>query len=208
LDKQFSFGTVFSEDDLSLESKNQDPKFRFKISINPDGGYGLAKLLAEIQLNLMKDAKVSIARIFNVYGENEPIGERAHMVFDLLRKAISYPKEEFTVWGDGNQTRDYVYVSDCVDSLVKFEEKISEISPLTVNIGSGKATSIKEIAEEIIKLSGKDIKPIYDLKQPVGPLSRTANINRAETLLNWRPEVSIDEGLKRTYLWVQKKLTR
>ena len=208
LDRQYSFGTVFSEKDLPLESKVKDPKFRFKMAINPDGGYGLAKLLAEIQLNLTKDAKVGIARIFNVYGENEPIGERAHAIFDLIRKAINCPKEEFTVWGDGNQTRDYVYVSDCVESLIKLEEKISQNSPLTLNIGSGKATSIKEIAEKIIKISGKDIKPSYDKNQPAGPLSRTANINRAKELLNWQPKISLEEGLKKTYLWVQKKLSK
>jgi len=206
LDKQYSFGTVFFEEDLSLESKVKDPKFRFKISINPDGGYGLAKLLAEIQLNLMKNTKVGIARIFNVYGENEPIGERAHAIFDLIRKTINYPKEEFVIWGNGSQTRDYIYVIDCADSLIKLEEKISENSPLTLNIGSGRATSIKEIAEEIIKISGKDIKPIYDSAKPVGPLSRTANIEKAKNLLDWQPKVNMEEGLKKTYFWVQKKL--
>lgn len=208
LDKQFSFGTVFSEDDFPLESIVKDPKFRFKTPINPDGGYGLAKLLAEIQLNLIKETKVGIARIFNVYGENEPIGERAHAIFDLIRKAINFPEEKFTVWGSGHQSRDYIYVTDCVDSLIKLEEKISENSPLTLNIGSGKATSIKEIAEKIIKISGKDIKPSYDKNQPAGPLSRTANINRAKELLNWQPKVSLEEGLKKTYFWVQKKLSK
>jgi len=207
LDKQFSFGAVFSEDDLSLEPTVKDSKFPFKTSINPDGGYGLSKLLAEIQLNLIENAKVGIARIFNVYGENEPFGERAHAVFDLIRKSINYPKEEFIVWGDGNQCRDYVYVSDCVDSLIKIEEKTSETSPLTVNIGSGKATSIKEVAEKVIEFSGKNITPVYDSKKPVGPLSRTADITRAKQLLNWQPKVSLEDGLKRTYLWIQKKIT-
>jgi len=151
---------------------------------------------------------VGIARIFNVYGENEPIGERAHAIFDLIRKAINFPEEKFTVWGSGHQSRDYIYVTDCVDSLIKLEEKISENSPLTLNIGSGKATSIKEIAEKIIKISGKDIKPSYDKNQPAGPLSRTANINRAKELLNWQPKVSLEEGLKKTYFWVQKKLSK
>ena len=208
LDKQYSFGTVFSEEDLSLETEVEDPKFRFKISINPDGGYGLAKLLAEIQLNLMKNVKVGIARIFNVYGENEPIGKRAHAISDLIRKAINYPNEKFIVWGDGEQTRDYIYVSDCVEFLLKLEEKISQESPLIVNIGSGRATSIKEIAEKVIEISGKNIKPKYDLKKLVGPLSRTANINRAKKLLNWQPKVSLEDGLKDTYYWVQKNIEK
>jgi len=207
LDKQFSLGTVFSEDDFHLKPIVKDPKLRFKISINPDGGYGLVKLLAEIQLNLMKNTKVGIARIFNVYGVNEPLNERSHAIADLIRKAINYPKEKFIVWGDGKQTRDYVYVSDCANTLVKLEEKISQISPLVLNIGSGKATSIREIAEKIIEISEKNIKPKYDLKKLVGPLSRTANINKAKKLLNCQPKVSLNEGLKRTYFWIQKKLT-
>lgn len=206
LDKQYSFGTVFSEDDFILESIGKEPRFGFKISINPDGGYGLAKLLSEIQLNLMKDMKVGIARIFNVYGENEPFGERAHAILEFIQKAINYPKENIVIWGDGKQARDYLYVSDCVDGLIKIEEKISEISPLTINIGSGCPKSLQEIAAEVIKISKKNIKPSYGLKGPVGPLSRTADIRKAERLLGWQPKVTLDEGLEKTYFWVQKKL--
>ena len=215
MDRQYSFDTILSESDFSLEPMLQDPRFRFKLSVNPDGGYGLAKLLAEIQLSLMPDVKAGAARIFNVYGINEPLDERSHAISDLIRKAINYPEKEFIVWGDGRQTRDYVYVSDCVDALVKMMDKLIEEDkitggnqqlPLVVNIGSGKPASIREIAEEAIKFSGKDIKPIYDLKKPVGPISRTADIKRAAVLLNWRPKTSLEDGLRRTYLWLQDKL--
>jgi nucleoside-diphosphate-sugar epimerase len=178
------------------------------MEIDPDGGYGLAKILAEIQLFLMKNVKVGIARIFNVYGINEPQDERSHAITDLIKKAIFYPKRKFVVWGDGRQTRDYLYVTDCVEALIKIEEKISKISPLILNIGSGKATSIREIAEKIIKISGKDIKPIYDKTKPVGPISRTANINKVKKILSWKPKVNIEEGLEKTYFWIQKILVK
>jgi nucleoside-diphosphate-sugar epimerase len=206
LERQFSFGTVFSEKDLDIKLKIKNQ--RLKISIDPDGGYGLAKILAEIQLLLMKNVKVGIARIFNVYGINEPQDERSHAITDLIKKAIFYPKRKFVVWGDGRQTRDYLYVTDCVEALIKMEEKISKISPLILNIGSGKATSIREIAKKIIKISGKKIKPIYDKTKPVGPLSRTADISEAKKLLNWVPKVKIEEGLEKTYSWIQKNLTK
>jgi len=206
MEKQYSPGTVFSEDDFSPEIKTQDPKFRFQMSINPDGGYGLSKLMGEIQLSWMKNIKIGIARIFNIYGVNEPLDEKSHAISDLIRKAMIYPKEKFIVWGDGSQTRDYLYVSDCVDALVKLEEKISEYPgpSLIVNIGSGRATSIKEIAEEVIKFSGKDIELIYDIKKPVGPLSRTANIDKIKGLLDWQPKIELKQGLKNTYLWIKK----
>ncbi|MCD6283944.1 SDR family NAD(P)-dependent oxidoreductase [bacterium] len=209
LDSQYSAGAIFSEEDFLYQPEKQDPRFRFKMDIDPDGGYGLAKLLGEVQLSWMKNIKIAIARIFNVYGVNEPLDEKSHAISDLIRKAIDYPQKEFIIWGDGKQTRDYMYVSDCVDALVKLEEKISDYQPLPLilNIGSGKATSISELAEVIIKISGKNIKPKYDVQKPVGPISRTADIRKVKETLNWEPKVSLEEGLKRTFVWIQKKIT-
>jgi len=206
LEKQFSFGPIFSEKDLEIEKILKNQKFKFKLSLNPDGGYGLAKILGEIQLNLMKKIKVGIARIFNVYGINEPLDERSHAISDLIKKAIFHPKKKFTIWGNGKQSRDYIYVTDCVEALIKMERAISKVSPLTLNIGSGKAVSINEIAKKIIKISRKKIKPIYDLKKPVGPLSRKADIRKMKKILKWKPKIDLDEGLKYRYYWIQKNI--
>ena len=108
MDRQFSPNAVFSETELDLQPRAH------RLSADPDGGYGWAKLMGELQLNQMEGLAIGIARIFNIYGENEPLGERAHVVGDLIRKAILYPKEEFRVWGSGEQTRDFLHVSDCV----------------------------------------------------------------------------------------------
>ncbi|MCL0073614.1 NAD-dependent epimerase/dehydratase family protein [Dehalococcoidia bacterium] len=206
MDKQYSPGAVFSEDDLEF-CQNQ-PRI-----INPDGGYGWAKLMGEIELNWMKGIDIGIARIFNIYGENEPLGEKAHVIADLIQKAILYPKEEFIVRGDGKQSRDFLYVSDCINALLRLEEKISNLnesqsnlyeSPLIINIGSGKPVSIGTIAQKIVSLSGKDIKIAYDSTRSVGPISRTADITKAKALLSWRPKVSLDDGLRHTYFWIQK----
>jgi len=192
MDKQCSLGTVFAEDDLT--------------SVNPDGGYGWAKLLGEIQLGWMKNIDIGIARIFNIYGENEPLeAKRAHVVGDIIRKVALNPQKELRVRGDGKQTRDFLYVSDCVDALLLLEKKASN-PPMIVNIGSGIPVSIGTIAEKAVELSGKDIKIVYDLTQPVGPLSRTADITKARASLNWQPKVSLDYGLGCTYSWVQSQL--
>lgn len=194
---QYRPGAVFSENDLSLDTGQG--------TIDPDGGYGWAKLLGEIQLGWMKDIGIGIARIFNVYGENEPFGEKAHVIADLICKAILYPQEEFIVRGSGQQSRDFLYVSDCVDALLELEKRASS-PPVITNIGSGEPVSIRAIAEKAVELSGKDIEIVYDPTKPVGPLSRTADISKARALLNWQPTVSLDEGLRRTYLWLQGKL--
>lgn len=196
---------MLSESEVPLGLTLKDPKSTFKMAINPDGGYGLSKILGEIQLNLMLNIKMGIARLFNVYGVNEPLNEKSHAISDLIKKAMNYPKSDFIVWGNGRQTRDYLYVTDCADALIKIEEKISKTSPLVLNIGSGQATALKTIAAKIIQISGKNIKPKYDLTKPVGPISRTADISKAKKILHWRPKTSLDEGLKRTYLWIRNE---
>jgi nucleoside-diphosphate-sugar epimerase len=193
MDLQREQGVVLSEDD--------------PWHYDPEGGYGWAKLLGEIQLGWIKDIDIGIARIFNVYGEGEPLDKTAHVVPALIRKAIMYPKEDFIVWGDGNQSRCLIYVTDCVDALTRLEEKASN-PPLIVNVGSDRPVEIKEIAEKIVKISGKDIDVRYDPKKPVGPLSRTANIQRAKSMLGWKPKVRLEDGLKTTYMWAERAIER
>ena len=143
--------------------------------------------------------------MFNIYGQNEPLGEKAHVICDLIIKAIHYPEDEFVVYGDGKQSRDFLHVSDCVNALLKLEERAAS-PPVTVNIGSGIPVSIGTIAEKVAKLSGKDIEIVYDLTKPMGPLSRTADTSKAEALLGWAPGIDLDDGLKRTYVWVEEML--
>ena len=212
--KQSSRGAIFAESSLDLKtldfSQPRTSALEPTLRIDPDGGYGWAKLLGEIQLSWVKSIKTGIARIFNVYGENEPPRERAHVIADLARKAILYPQVEFVVWGDGTQTRDFLYVSDCVDALLKLEKALSvaanSTNSIIVNVGSDEAVPISTIAEKIVKISGKDIPIIYDPTKPVGPLSRTADTTRAKTLLGWQPRIGLDEGLKRTYSWIENGL--
>ena len=172
---------------------------------NPEGGYGWSKLMGEIQLAWTEGLDIGIARIFNIYGENGALGNSSHVVTSLIRKAIIYPREKYVVWGDGTKTRDFLYVGDCVEALIKIPEKAAT-PPFIVNIGSDKAIKISVIAEKIAWISGKNIEIIYDPSQPSGPFSRTSDNRQAKALLNWEPKVSLDEGLQRTYKWEEKRL--
>lgn len=129
--------------------------------INPEGGYGWAKLLGEVQLDLMDNCRSSIARIFNAYGEYCDFGKSAQVVPALVRKAINYPKEEFLVWGDGTQTRNFIYIADCIEALIKMEE-LASYPPLILNIGNPETVTIKELAQTAIRVSGKKIRPKFD----------------------------------------------
>ena len=191
IDLQQSYDVVLREEDLHR--------------INPEGGYGWAKLMGEMQLRWMGGLDIGIARIFNIYGENEHPDEDAHVVPALIRKAILYPQEEFRVWGSGSQTRDLLYVADVVEALLALEGKAS-CPPVVVNIGSAESVPIRALVEKIIEISGKALEPIYDPTKPVGPLSRTADIGRARALLGWKPRVSLEDGLERTLRWVATKL--
>ncbi len=172
---------------------------------NPEGGYGWSKLLGEIQLGWMPPLSIGIARIFNCYGENLHLGEHTHAIPDLIRKAIRYPEEDFVVWGNGKQSRDFLYVADCVNALLELEKKAGH-PPLIVNVGSGKPVTVASIAENIVKISGKKMPVIYDPNRPVGPFSRTADISQTKARLDWEPRVDFYEGLSRTYAWVANRL--
>jgi len=204
-------GAVFSEAAF-VWPQYYDDVSPFCMSIDPDGGYGLAKIIGEIQLHILhqeKRVKAGIARIFSAYGENEPFGENSHVLSRFIQSAIKYPEEQITIWGDGTQTRDYIYVADCAEALIKISDFLDNFPgnlPFIVNIGSGKGISINELAKKIIAISGKDIKPVYIKQKPTGPFSRTADILRAKGTLGWEPKVSLEEGLMRTYKWIERKL--
>jgi GDP-D-mannose 3', 5'-epimerase len=208
MNRQIAPGAIFSESSLELKRidflRPQTSNLRQAV-IDPDGGYGWAKLLGEIELVWMRNIDIGIARIFNIYGPNEPLGDKAHVVGDLISKVIRYSGEKFIVRGDGKQSRDFLFVSDCVDALLKLEEKASN-PPITINVGSGKATEIGALAHKLANISEKDINIIFDPTKPVGPVSRAAATTMAKQLLNWQPQVSLEEGLKRTYEWIGRQL--
>jgi GDP-D-mannose 3',5'-epimerase len=191
IDRQQRLGAVFKEEDI--------------YPINPEGGYGWAKLMGEIQLGTMEECRSAVARIFNAYGEYCEYEGTAQVVPALIRKAIRYPEEEFVVWGDGSQTRNLIYIQDCVDAILKMEEKAS-YPPLILNVGNEKTTTIRELAETIVKVSGKKIEIRYDKSMPVGPLSRIPSIQRAAEKLKWKPHTSLENGLRSTYIWIESEL--
>ena len=172
--------------------------------INPDGGYGWAKLIGETQLDLAESLKSGIARISNIYGEYCKLGKTAHVVPALIRKAINYPTEPFIVWGDGTQTRNFIYIQDCIDALLRLEEHAS-YPPLKVNIGNPtEPVTIRQLAETIISVTGRKIEMTFDPTKPLGPISRIPDIRRAGRELGWKPATPLRMGLERTYEWAEQ----
>jgi len=184
---------MFSEQDLE------------KQPLEPEGGYGWAKYIGEMQLRMMH-CKYGIARIFKSYGPCDDYSEESgQVVCSLMRKAINYPKEPFVVWGDGSVSRCLVYIDDLVDALLKIDKHLNKDN-LIINIGGKKPIPIKDLAKSIISTSGKKIKITYDKTKPEGVRSRIPVLTKAKKELDWEPTTSLNEGLKETYKWMDYEI--
>lgn len=205
--KRFLFTSsacIYREKSLELNRFKEEDAY----PANPLTTYGWAKLMGEIQCKsyyLDHGIKCSVVRIFNAYGENESLDPKwSHVIPSLIRKAIIYPREEFTLFGDGRQERAFLYVQDCVEGLLLSMEKIEDADP--INLGSEEVIFVKELAQKIIRLSGKNIDVKNDLSGPQGTHRYCANTTKMKKVLGWSPKVSPDEGLRRTYEWARRKL--
>ncbi|MDD5255767.1 MAG: NAD-dependent epimerase/dehydratase family protein [Candidatus Omnitrophica bacterium] len=175
---------------------------------DPDNFYGWEKLYSEKMMEAFhKDYRLDIrmARFHNIYGpEGTYQGGREKSPAALCRKvAEASDPGEIEIWGDGKQTRSYCYVDDCVEGTIMLMES-SYDKPL--NIGSDRLVTIDELADIIAKISGKKITKKYDPGAPQGVRGRNADLTLLKEVLRWTPRISLEEGLKKTYLWINAQL--
>ncbi len=195
--------------DEQLGSHNQFREEDSERKVNPEGGYGWAKYVAEKQLSLMPDVSYGVARIFHAYGKNIYLKpDRSQVIASLIRKAVRYPAEGFVVWGDGSQRRCFVYIDDALDALMRLEKYVVERGNLTVNVGSTEETTVRDLAKLIVVLSKKDIALDFDVSKPTGALNRMPNLQRAKSALGWGPTTSLPDGLTKTFDWAVRRLGR
>jgi len=177
---------------------------------DPDNFYGWEKLYTEKMCEAYQrdyGMDIRIVRYHNVYGpEGTYKGGREKSPAALCRKvAEARNPGTITIWGDGKQTRSYCYVDDAVRGTVMLME--SEWNK-PINIGSERLITIDELADIIVKISGKKLVRNYDLSAPQGVRGRNADITLARKVLGWEPEVSLEEGLTRTYKWIKIQCAR
>lgn len=176
----------------------------------PESSYGWSKLMGEYEAELaMKSGKINVGllRLHNAYGPFSSYEtERSQVIPSLIRKIIKYPKEKFVVWGSGNQYRDFLYVDDIIDALILLAQK--GMNKGLIQVGNGIPISIKEVAETIIRLSGKEIQMEYDLSAPEGDKGRVSAGNKAKEFLGWLPRWSLEEGLTATYSWIKHDIEK
>lgn len=136
---------------------------------------------------------IKIARIFNTYGPNMYKND-GRVISNFIVQALK--GEDVTVYGDGSQTRSFQYVDDLVDGLILFMEKENFIGP--VNLGNPQEISIKELAQKIITFTNSTSQIAYKDLPEDDPHRRQPDISLAKQKLNWQPNVSLEEGLKKT----------
>lgn len=175
---------------------------------DPDNSYGWEKLFTErLCLDYYRDngLETRVARFHNIYG---PLGTwqggREKSPAALCRKvALAKDGEKIEVWGDGNQTRSYCYIKDCLEGIYKLT--MSNIRQ-PINIGSTRLVSINELIDIISKIAGKKVGKRYNLSKPQGVRGRNSDNTLIKKLLNWEPPTTLEEGLTETYKWIKDQV--
>ena len=177
---------------------------------DPEDGYGWEKLFSERMCrHFMEDfgIEVRIARYHNIYGPFGTYdGGREKAPAALCRKVLHAKiknENKIQVWGDGKQTRTFLFIDDCIDGTLRlFESNYSE----PVNIGSDEQVSINQMIEIIEKISGIDkLEREYQLDKPKGVRGRSSNNDLVKKILNWSYKIKLKDGLKSTYEWISSE---
>lgn len=174
---------------------------------DPETSYGWSKLMGCYEAELLgkeTDVKTCSILFHNVYGSPSDCGVRSQVIPALIRKAIEYPAEPFVVWGSGEQGRAFLHVEDAAEALLLGMRK--GLGHGIIQVGPEACTSIREIAENIVAISGKQIEIQYDTTKPEGDRGRCANAAKAREILGWSPRVSLEEGLRELYAWIELEL--
>lgn len=188
-----SGGVVYGETDKAC--KETDKK-------DPQSPYGITKLTGETYLYFYSKVyglKFTSLRYSNVYGpRQDPHGE-AGVVAIFSRLMIA--NKEATIFGDGKQSRDFVFVKDVVDANIK---SLKKGDGEAYNIGTGNPTSVNELFDRLSKIAGYNQKPKHVAARPGELLINYLDVKKAKKELNWSPKHSSEQGLKETFNWIKE----
>lgn len=175
---------------------------------NPDSEYGWEKLFSErlfMAFARNYHFRVRVGRYHNIFG---PLGTweggREKAPAAICRKVIMSKDGQIEIWGDGRQTRSFLYIDECIDGTLKLmRSKISE--PL--NIGSDEMVTINKLVEIVGKISSKTIS-VKHIDGPVGVRGRNSDNTKVTSLLGWKPSQSLESGISKTYSWILDQIKK
>jgi len=177
---------------------------------NPDSEYGWEKLFSErlyLAYHRNRGLNVRIARFHNIFGpEGTWKGGKEKAPAAICRKVAEAPHltGEVEIWGDGKQTRSFLYIDECLDGVRKLMES-DFMGP--INIGSEEMVSIDQLVEIAIDVSGKSL-GIKHIQGPTGVRGRNSDNQLCREKLGWEPTLPLYEGIKSTYEWISKQVEK
>ncbi|HAP00498.1 MAG TPA: NAD-dependent dehydratase [Bacteroidetes bacterium] len=194
---------AYNQEDPDNPKCNEDSAY----PAAPDSEYGWEKLFSErlyLAFNRNYGLNVRVARFHNIFGIlGTWKGGKEKAPAALCRKvAETEDGGVIEVWGDGKQTRSFLYIDECIDGILRLTRS-DWTGP--VNIGSEEMVSINQLAEMIIGISGKKIS-IKNIPGPVGVRGRNSDNKLIEEKINWKPTQPLIEGLKQTYTWINEQV--
>lgn len=149
-----------------------------------------------------------VARFHNVYGPNGTYdGGREKAPAAMCRKVIEAKlsgNHEIEIWGDGEQTRSFMYIDDCTEGVRRLMES-DVIEP--INLGSDELVSINQLVSIVEDIAGITLKRNYKLDAPLGVRGRNSDNTMIQDLLGWAPSISLRDGMERTYRWIYDQMT-
>jgi GDP-D-mannose 3', 5'-epimerase len=176
----------------------------------PEDGYGWEKLFSERMCRHFSEdfgLATRVARYHNVYGPNGTYdGGREKAPAAICRKVIEAKlsgRHEIEIWGDGEQTRSFMFVDDCVyGTRILMESELTE--PL--NVGSAHLVTINELVTIVEEIAGLELRRRYNLDAPQGVRGRNSDNTLIKERLGWEPGISLEEGLEKTYAWMYDEM--
>jgi len=177
----------------------------------PEDGYGWEKLFSErMARHYREDFGIAarVARYHNVYGPDGTYdGGREKAPAAICRKVIQAKlsgNNEIEIWGDGEQTRSFMYIDDCIEGTIKLAES-DVVEPL--NIGSDELVTINRLVDIVEKIAGIKLKRRYKLDAPKGVRGRNSDNSLIQKMLGWAPSIRLEDGMAKTYKWIYDEMT-
>jgi GDP-D-mannose 3',5'-epimerase len=176
-------------------------------------GYGWEKLISEMfcqEYWVERKLETHIARFHNVYGPNGTWdGGREKAPAALSRKVVEdlvTGSRDITIWGDGSQTRSFMYIEDCVKGIDMITH-CNELIATPINLGSSELVSINGLVEMLEDIAGVKLERHYDLTAPRGVAGRNSDNTFIQEVLGWEPDTSLRKGMEKTYAWIKQQYT-
>ena len=178
----------------------------------PEDGYGWEKLFSERMCRHFEEdfgLQCRVARFHNVYGPNGTwTGGREKAPAAICRKVLEAQmsgKHEIEIWGDGLQTRSFMYIDDCIAGIQAiFKSDIHE----PINLGSSELVTIDQLVDTVEEIAGITLKRRYNVNAPRGVNGRNSDNTKIRQYLDWEPSIRLKDGLAKTYKWIETEMMK